>query len=204
MIQLISTTLLKWCFHLKVETTGTVCSCLDLQWLCSCLCLPGMLPIKGSPLSHFKIASRFTYFTAQSNIYVVVFHMLFHHRSFKEISQQVTLVTGTLRVGDGGRWPSASATNALRFFHDRCLFATRKSGQWGLVLWLAAGASVRMSNGSVPLSQMLLDELCQWGFYVGVTCSNSEWVFACRHRNVHFATEQPDVKNLCNNETMVW
>lgn len=162
------TTLLKRCFHLKVETTGTVRSCLDLQWLCSGLFLPGMLPIKGSPLSHFEIASRFTYFTAQSNIYVIIFHMLFLHGSIKESwlshRERVTLATGTLRVGDGGRWPSASATNALRFFHYRCLSATLKSGQWGLVRCLAAGTSVPMSNGSVPLPQTPLDELCQRGF----------------------------------------
>lgn len=110
MILLIPTTLLKWCFHLKVETTGTVRSCLDLQWLCSCLCLPGVLPIKGSPLSHFEIASRFTYFTAQSNIYVIVFHMLFRHGGIKEsrLSHSESLWRQALYgwgMGEGGVLP---------------------------------------------------------------------------------------------------
>lgn len=129
--------------------------------------------------------------------------MLFRHRT--AISQRVTPATGTLRVGDGGRWLSASATNALRYFSTI----------------IACLQCVNLAN-EASCAAFLLAHLCGWGT-AQFRCLRRCWMNSASDvfkLELHVQTvnyflhvytgmctlppEQPHIKNLCKNETMVW
>lgn len=121
--------------------------------------------------------------------------------SATEASRKASYLKDTLRVGDGGRWPPASATNALRLFHDRRLSATANEAS---------------------CTPLLLAHLCGW-VTAQFCCLRCCWMNSARelfnlelcvqtvkeflHVDTGMCTlppQQPHVKNLCNNETMVW